>query len=413
MLGTKLRAFVAAGAFSVCVTACGGPLSAPRAHAPASNAPQARDSENPQSSLATQMQLASALPAEVNGALPLPMASWFVARNAGGQLLVRSMAMFADADDPGSAASGEYYSVVAGDSGCIVETHGPESEIETAAYVAELGGLRELARRFGLRSLGGAVFDSVSTLGIVPDDNGRVYAIDHERATLMPNVRGFSATFSPDAHWLAFASCRGRCGHEEIAARMHAAIPRVRYPSGTVHDMYWAPDNTLYFSYDDTTRALQDATRVCIGHLDPATSAPATVVLCKNSSVNSTMIFVASSNVRFGALETMNSSGFVTSIIDLQTHQETASIPQPLLRAVDDEGRFAWQTPEGVLRIQSGTEMRELEGVEPVGFVEAGVLLVQRTLEGDIEDPEYLSDPENSVAHHRCDTFRAVRLTQN
>lgn len=361
--------------------------------------------------------LPTELPDLADGQLPAPMMATLLGRDTEGMLLVNVTAIFPS--DNAQQASSEYVVVLEphGDHLCTAETVRPVStgltnpnasprEMQAALRQDdarhELDRLRALARRFSVRALHNVLFDAGSDTVVVGTPS-RSYVVNGDRVSAAQRESIDGSAFSPDARWVAFAGCRGPCTRPRIAEAMHAGTLRTqRFPRGLVHDLFWSHDNTLYFSYDDTQRDIDEASRVCLGHLDPANGA-ADEVRCIESRVFSSELAVASPDRRYFAIQTVGGSGQGNAVHVLQLPEATDlfAVPgQPTRMALDNRGNFAWTDPRRrTTHITTANRDQPIPNTEVVGFAAENELVV------------FASDFNGTLAERPCGLFSVVRAT--
>lgn len=361
--------------------------------------------------------LPTALPELADGHLPAPMMASLLGVDAEGKLLVNVTAIFPS--DNAQQASSEYVVVLEphGEHLCTAETVRAVSSALTNANASpremqaalrqedarrELDRLRALARRFSVSSLHNVLFDAGSDI-VVVGAQGRSYVVHGDRVSTAQRESIFGTSFSPDRRWVSFAGCRGACSRPRIAEAMHAGTLRQQqFPRGLIHDMFWSFDNTLYFSYDDTQRDIDEASRVCLGHLDPSRGA-AEEVRCIESRVFSTELAVASPDRRYIAIQTVGGSGQGNAVHVMQLPEATDlfAVPgQPTRMAIDNRGNFAWTDPRRrTTHITTASHDQLVANSEVVGFVRENELVV------------FASDFNGTLAERPCDLFSIVRAT--
>lgn len=280
--------------------------------------------------------------------------------------------------------------------------------LRTPAANDELARLWTLAKRFGERNLGAAVFGVDDGFALV-QANDQIYV--HDAAghfTPLPGGTSSHITASPDGTHVALARCGSPCGGVYVPVLLDTRTRQVRrFPVGNAHDFHFTPDGqTLYFSYDDSTSGVSGTTKVCLGRVD-GDSPRVTPVRCYPSRVRSTEISAASPGARFiGMLIESDRNPSSFAVLEMPTGREALRIgSDPIYADLDDRGRVAWDdghTPgyHPRVRVASAAGEQTFPDARSVGFLADGSVLVMPD-----DHPTYAQLPIRTLADRHCGFF--------
>lgn len=349
----------------------------------------------------------------VDLSLPTPHSGGVLGESDDGHVLVwvTGMASMTTPFGPGMGTY-TYWMVLDPACRCVLETHradqlravaatGTEEEalelLRQDATFEELDRLATLAARFGVHSLGGVRFGEVALV----DANDRFYEIHARR------VRPLGRNFRPGRAVSVSGVWRARGERRRLVVERIGASTRRRLPLQSVRELYWAPDDTLFFSYDDGDGIRRESTELCIGRYRPPARRH-TELHCVPNRMLSAASSLASPSARFAALQAVGEArGSQTiQIVELPAGTLRNTITGDFTYAdLDDDGRFVfseidYDAGEYLIRLSDldGAEHRH-PGYDSFGFLQDGSVLARRSIQ--IPPPDH----EVTLEDGWCDLF--------
>lgn len=359
----------------------------------------------------------------VDGTLPAANYSVVLGEDSEGRVLLK---MHGSSTGTPVAATGlddyHYLAVLGANHSCIEETHTYDrfhaanwtGRIEEALEIlqaeetaAEIERVAALGQRFGRSHIWKMAFPLEDDVRFV-EANNQLYELRDGRWQHLEGGPSSLIGLSHDGAWLAYKQCRGGCqGLYTLSLRNVESGESRHYRTGGVRDAFWAPSGVVYFVYHNAPSFRVDATRGCVGSLEPGNRRPRTLHCARLSAPS--VAGTASPNRQFLSLEVPAERGAWTfHVLSLPSGDVQRTFTTDGLSAgavyLDGAARVLFtdrgyhSNPDRARLITAAAETERVRA-QAAGFLKDGRILLQR------RRPEQDAEEAQHLAAQRCGNY--------